>query len=187
MKDVGTKFERGICISNLVLVLLLSMKVGWCFKFGLKENQRNIILEEVIEDEKCINDDNEPKPGQFFTWCYACASWRYSSYWRFLFCSKVPCPSKVPGKEILLQNAIFISIYAVLNWHMMIAIEKPVLLLFQIMSLPTWETMLLVRLLWKVCLIQYWIAMQILFLLLLTKNKPEVQRKKKIWHDFCCF
>jgi len=28
MKDVGTKFERGICISNLVLVLLLSMKVG---------------------------------------------------------------------------------------------------------------------------------------------------------------
>jgi len=122
-------------LSSLVMVLLPFVKMGWCFKFGLKENQKKTCtVEEVIEDVKCISDDNEQKSVS----CIFCLHVMIVlpgdtvHVGCFCVCRKVACPSKILGKSSSaewLSPFQFMLLQTGTQW---LETWKPVLLLLQI-------------------------------------------------------
>jgi len=87
------------------------------------------MVEEVIEDEKCINDDNEPKPSQYVL-CIPHGVMLVLPEDKvhaevFVLVAKCHVQAKFLEKKFYCRMVIIISIHAVLNWHIMIAMEKP--------------------------------------------------------------
>ena len=63
---------------------------------------------EVVEDEECINNENESKPGQYVLYIphgvLVVLPGDTVHAGGFCFGRKLPCPSTDPGNEVLLQN-----------------------------------------------------------------------------------
>jgi len=109
MKEVVTEYEQehfGIksCIGFTPIHADGMMLQVWTEG----KSKKYCTVEEVIEDDKRIEDDNEPKPGQYFLYI----PWGIMIVLPgdtvhagdFCFGGKEAYPSSVPGKEIFVQN-----------------------------------------------------------------------------------
>jgi len=112
MKDVVTQFEEeklGMksCIGFTPINEDWMMLQVWTEGKSKKYHT----VEEVIEDKKALMMTNEPKPSQYGLYIPCGVMFVLPGdtvhAGGFCFSSKVPHPSKVPGKEILLQNGHF--------------------------------------------------------------------------------
>jgi len=143
MKDIVTKDEEEIWVKSCIGFTPIN-EDGMMLQVWTKgKSMKYHTVEEVVEAEKGTNHDNEPKQTQsvmsciFYMMLCLCFLEIIFMLEVLVLAAKCHVQAKFLKKKFYCRMAIFISIYAATNWHMIIAMEKP-LLLSHIMSLLTW-------------------------------------------------